>query len=161
MVRILSSKSNLLCSFSSEVSSSRHCYSGVPQDSVLSPILLIIYALDLPDLFIIDRRIEVAVYVDDMKVCMSYHPSVEEMENLTSSFIFRIIAWANKWYIKRDLFTSCIMCLGRQGNNAGSCDEFKSKHSVKDLSNNTDNHLKSYSHTEQMITNAGSTKGDF
>lgn len=100
----------------------------------VSPILFIIYTLDLPSLHIKDHRIKVGAYAGEIEIYMSCHPSEkEEMEKLMSNSIYHD-SMGYKWHIKLNYSKSCIMCFVSKCN-ARSCDKFNlvSKNLIRNL----------------------------
>ncbi len=69
-------------------SESRSAQSGVPQGSFLGPVLILIYANDLPDLF----QEEVRLFVDDVKL-ISHRSHSQTLQN---DFI-QAYEWPKEW----------------------------------------------------------------
>ncbi|MEW8545715.1 MAG: reverse transcriptase family protein, partial [Candidatus Thiodiazotropha sp.] len=67
--------------------------SGIPQGSVLGPILFVIYINDLPDR--IDS--DIIMYADDTK--MSKEIQVKEDSEVVQADIFRLQDWSDKWLL--------------------------------------------------------------
>ena len=69
--------------------------SGVPQGSVLGPLLFLLYINDVTDLF--HDTVSIKLFADDKKHYM-------EIENNSQTVIFQYINvvsdWANKWQLK-------------------------------------------------------------
>ena len=68
------------------------CFSGVPQGSVLGPLLYLIYVNDLPEVI---KRATVKMYADDTKLYYS-------VNNVTDFSLLQadknaVCAWSNKW----------------------------------------------------------------
>ena len=71
------------------------CLSGVPQGSVLGPLLFVLFTIDLPDIVF---HAKIKMYADDVKIYLpvfdlSSHALLQEDLN-------RIVAWAVKWKLK-------------------------------------------------------------
>ena len=70
--------------------------SGIPQGSVLGPILFVIYINDLPD--IVDKDSHVFLFADDTKLFREINSPIDrkilqqDLDNLTD--------WSNKWLLK-------------------------------------------------------------
>ena len=73
------------------VSSSASLLSGVPQGSILGPLLFLIFVNDLPNLVPI-----VSLYADDTAVIDSA-TSLATLENSMQSKINAVVAWMRKW----------------------------------------------------------------
>ena len=65
--------------------------SGIPQGSVLGPILFAIYINDLPDLAVSD----IIMYADDKKMSKELR-SNEDLETVQTD-LFRLQDWSDKW----------------------------------------------------------------
>ena len=69
--------------------------SGVPQRSVLDPLLFMLYNNDVSDLF--EDNVSIKLLADDIKIYM-------EIENNSQTVIFQTVIlmqsyWANKWQL--------------------------------------------------------------
>mgnify|MGYP002144886812 CR=1 FL=1 len=71
------------------------CISGVPQGSVLGPLLFVIYTNDLPDIV---HNATIKMYADDVKL---YMPVCDIAAHaLLQDDLNRIVAWASSWQLK-------------------------------------------------------------
>ena len=71
-------------------------FSGVPQGSILGPLLFLIYIHDVSDLF--HDNVSMKLFADDIKICMG-------IENNSRTVIFQnyinvVSDWADKWQLK-------------------------------------------------------------
>ena len=74
--------------------------SGIPQGSVLGPILFVMFINDLPDLI----KSEVFLFADDTKV-FSVNKSVKDAEQLQSD-LDALEEWSNKWLLNSTLISA-------------------------------------------------------
>jgi hypothetical protein len=72
-------------------SNSFNVTSGVPQGSVLGPILFLLYINDLPD----NIKNAVALFADDLKMVAKSHTKVMNQDDIDS-----LVLWQNKWLLK-------------------------------------------------------------
>ena len=86
--------------------------SGIPQGSVLGPLLFVIYINDLPE--ICDKNADVYLFADDAKV-FKYIKCVEDQLALQNS-ISNLQAWANKWLLKLNIDKCKVLSYGRNSN---------------------------------------------
>ena len=70
----------------------KEIYSGVPQGSVLGPLLFLIYINDLTD----DIKSNIRLFADDSSLFIKVR-SIEEAQALLSSDLETITAWAHQW----------------------------------------------------------------
>ena len=92
------------------VSSSLPVISGVPQGSILGPLLFLLYINDLPSHQ--SDKTKIALYADDAKI---FHPinSLEDTLNLQQN-LDRIISWSNTWQMKFNVNKCKIITLSRK-----------------------------------------------
>ena len=80
--------------------------SGVPQDSVLGPLLFLIYINDLDNGIVT----KISKFADDTKLChSSRHPDevLELQEGLN-----RLVDWANTWQMNLNIDKCAVMHIG-------------------------------------------------
>ena len=70
----------------------KEIYSGVPQGSVLGPLLFLIYINDLTD----DIKSNIRLFADDSSLFIRVR-SIEEAQALLSSDLETITSWAHQW----------------------------------------------------------------
>jgi len=71
------------------------CPSGVPQGSVLGPLMFVLFVNDLPDVV---HNATVKMYADDVKL---YMPVCDIASHaMLQADLNRIVAWANTWQLK-------------------------------------------------------------
>ena len=90
-----------MCKLGKSISSRRPVISGVPQGSVLGPVLFILYINDLPK----NLKCDVFLYADDVKISnsiYSLHDSFKLQQDLNS-----ISAWSDKWLLKFNVDKIC------------------------------------------------------
>ncbi|XP_065679099.1 uncharacterized protein LOC101234374 [Hydra vulgaris] len=92
------------------VSSWLEVFSGVPQGSVLGPILFIIFVNDISD--IVNHPCK--IYADDTKLTARLdHPLASQM---LQTDIYNIADWCNTWKMKLNLDKCKIMHIGKKNN---------------------------------------------
>ncbi|KAK6055958.1 hypothetical protein COOONC_06534 [Cooperia oncophora] len=81
--------------------SSRYpCTSGVPQGGVLSPLLFLIYTVELPQLLKTCPDIRVQIYADDIKVYCAYETEGRDvMYHALKLSVERMCEWSTSWGI--------------------------------------------------------------
>ena len=70
--------------------------SGIPEGSVLGPILFVLYIYDHPD--VVDKYSHVFLFADDTKVFREIN-SPEDLQIL-QNYIDNLTAWSDKWVLK-------------------------------------------------------------
>jgi len=87
--------------------------SGIPQDSVLGPILFVLFINDLPDMV----RSKVHIFADDTKIyrrVLTEQDCIELQADLT-----RLVDWSNKWQMKFNANKCKVLHLGHSNKKAG------------------------------------------
>nr|VZI15064.1 unnamed protein product [Spirometra erinaceieuropaei] len=88
--------------------------SGVPQGSVLGPILFLIYADDAPR----DLDCEVAVFADDMKIWSVIRGPADE--DRLQMYLNRLEEWSNRWLLRFNAAKCSILRLGNTARSAST-----------------------------------------
>ena len=83
--------------------------SGVPQGSVLGPILFVLYINDLPSIF--SSKIHIDLFADDTKIYFSYASESERF--LLQNNLNLFSQWVNKWQLNISLSKCAVMTLGK------------------------------------------------
>jgi len=134
--------------------------SGVPQGSVLGPLLFVCYINDLPEVV----HTTVRMFADDTKIFTDV--SIPENQRELQDDINRLLAWADKWQLTFNADKCKVMHIG--SNNPGHDYEMSSEVSnvvleetmvEKDLGVNIDNQLKYSQHTEIKVNKANKLLG--
>jgi hypothetical protein len=86
-------------------------FSGVPQGSVLGPLLFLLFINDLPD----QVKCECKLYADDSKL-MSLANNKDDKSRLQND-INNIIEWTNKWLVKLNKQKCKVMHIGYKNEN--------------------------------------------
>ena len=90
-----------------ELSSSKPVISGIPQGSVLGPLLFILYINDLPDTV----QANLLLFADDTKV-FNKVSSVEEATELQND-ILALNCWSDRWLLKFNTDKCHVLTLGK------------------------------------------------
>ena len=88
--------------FNSTLSSFKTCISGVPQGSVLSPIIFILYTNDLPDYI---KHSQIFLYADDAKLLKSIACRLDCI--LLQQDLDTVVAWCLTWQLSLKI-TKCL-----------------------------------------------------
>ena len=83
--------------------------SGVPQGSVLAPILFLIYINDMPE----GVKSYINLFADDAKLCRQVKN--KEDCNILQEDLNKIWRWSNKWEMKFNVDKSHVMEMGKSG----------------------------------------------
>ena len=87
-----------VCSISGVLSSPAYLYRGVPQDSILGPLLFSVYMNDLPLLL---RETEVDIYADDTTIWLSGASYTDIQQTLNAR-----LSKANSWFKLNEMETN-------------------------------------------------------
>ena len=125
--------------------------SGIPQGSVLGPILFIIYINDLPN----ELQSHVKIFADDTKV---FHiiQSLQDHKHLQEDII-RLVEWANKWQLTFNIEKCKVLHYGKNNpclKYVMSNTELSESDLEKDLGVHFDPSLKFSSHVGKITTKA-------
>uniref|UniRef100_A0A1I8BR38 Reverse transcriptase domain-containing protein n=1 Tax=Meloidogyne hapla TaxID=6305 RepID=A0A1I8BR38_MELHA len=133
-----------------KLSKPRNIKSGVPQGSVLGPLLFLIYINDLPD--IIPNGIKIKLFADDVKIYVLHKTKNER--KLLNIAIKNIEQWATQWKLNIATNKTFIIYIGK--NNPK--DQYKifdntinEVESIRDLGIIIDNKLKFQEHIQKII----------
>ena len=135
--------------------------SGIPQGSVLGPILFVIYINDLPDL--VDSFIH--LFADDTKMFNSILND-NDVANFQDD-IFNLCSWSKKWQLQFNTSKCKVMHLG-SNNNKNNYQMFDKEDNTytlsnttleKDLGVNIDEGLKFHDHVNITVKKANSIVG--
>jgi hypothetical protein len=85
----------------------RDVLSGVPQGSVLGPILFLIFVNDLPDWM----RSSIKMFADDTKLWRKIRSPVDQKE--LQEDLDRLMSWTDKWLLKLNLEKCKVMHIGK------------------------------------------------
>ena len=90
------------------MSSSKRIVSGVPQGSILGPLLFLLYINDLPDCL---KKTSPYLYADDTQICCSSNSLIELTENLNHD-LSRIGDWLSRNKLQHHPTKTKIMFIG-------------------------------------------------
>ena len=127
--------------------------SGIPQGSVLGPVLFILYINDLPD----NIKSKIYLFADDTKI---YRQIIDDKDNeILQEDLDRLCEWSDKWLLKFHPGKCHVLDIGKPRENYNySLDNTILKHvnEEKDLGVTTDKQLKFRSHISEKV-NKGNT----
>ncbi|EYC18837.1 hypothetical protein Y032_0026g1394 [Ancylostoma ceylanicum] len=112
------------------------CTCGVPQGGVLSPLLFLIYTIDLPDILKTSPHVKIQMYADDIKVYGIYTPeNCTEVRSALQASLANLEEWASTWDLTINLNKSSVLHLGfgETINYVVDGASLKSCRSIKDL----------------------------
>lgn len=138
-------------------------WSGIPQGSVLGPLLFVVYINDLPQ----EVNNEVRIFADDTKLFAKSNQ--KEGRDSLQEDLDRLQTWSSKWLLKFHPEKCCVMRLGYHTEDhtyfMNTADERKDIHPLtqteaeKDLGVVIDNKLNYKKHVGQATTKANRTLG--
>lgn len=130
--------------------------SGVPQGSVLGPILFVIYINDLPDIF--PKNVVSKYFADDAKLYTEIK-NIDDVDTLQFS-LDNLTHWASSWQLAISILKCCNMDI-TTGNNGGSFYEnfidgiqLENVTEIRDLGVFLDSKLTFTSHISQIVAKA-------
>jgi len=133
--------------------------SGIPQGSILGPLLFIIYINDLPDSLNVDSNI--FLYADDAKLYR--HISTSQDSSSLQDDINKLANWTNEWLIKLNIKKCKVVSYGRNVDHSYSYHinnvELEKLDSIIDLGVHFDSQLKFDDHMDEKINKAYSFLG--
>ena len=133
--------------------------SGIPQGSVLGPILFVIYINDLPDVV----RSKIYLFADDTKILhkiQSIQDSIQLQEDINA-----LSKWSNDWLLQFNLDKCHVLIQGKQRNVAHAYHYQLNNHELehvfdeKDLGVILDVELKFEKHISEKINKANAIMG--
>jgi hypothetical protein len=144
-------------------SSWKSVLSGIPQGSVLGPLLFIIFINDLPDLY---GDASIYLFADDAKM-FKYITKPEDSADLQNCCNY-LQKWTDRWLMKLNIDKCKVLSIGREGNvvkysyglnTVSGFKELEQVSSIKDLGIIVDNHLTFAEHIHAKINKAYSMLG--
>ena len=140
-------------------SDAREVTSGIPQGSVLGPILFVIYINDLPE--IVDDKTHIFLFADDTKVFKEIR-STEDCRLLQED-LTKMLSWTQEWLLKFHPEKCVSMRVGKEDPPlyTYSLDNHNLEYSSceKDIGVHIDNKLKFDTHINLKINKANRTMG--
>ena len=109
-----------------------HMLSGVPQGSVLGPVLFLLYVNDLPDWIKCSMR----MFADDMKI-WNIVTSASDCSDLQMD-IDVLVQWSNKWLLHYNSDKCKVMSLGHSVNHDYSITDHSGTHIMSRTSEEKD-----------------------
>ena len=97
-----------VCIVNNSMSSSKRIVSGVPQGSILGPLLFLLYINDLPECL---QKTTPYLYADDTQICCSSNSLIELTENLNHD-LSRIGDWLSRNKLQHHPTKTKIMFIG-------------------------------------------------
>ncbi|KAK6053379.1 hypothetical protein COOONC_09116 [Cooperia oncophora] len=87
--------------------------SGVPQGGALSPLLFLIYTLDLPKILKVHPSIEVKMFADDIRIYCVYDSHEQPVRHkMLSLSIEKMVSWSTDWELPLNLEKTVHLHLG-------------------------------------------------
>jgi hypothetical protein len=137
--------------------------SGIPQGSILGPLLFIIFINDLPEFC--ENSTDIYLFADDAKICK--HIYSQSDQQLLQHSVDKIQQWSDIWKLKLNINKCKVVCYGRdrstQGNYYMTIDSkdiiLEQVDHFKDLGVIFDSHLSFQHHCHEKISKAYSILG--
>ena len=139
-----------------------HCAavtSGIPQGSVLGPILFVIYINDLPE--VVNKNSYVYLFADDTKVFRKINS--EDDRRILQNDIDRMVEWSDTWLLTFHPDKCKVMRLGKKANKEQveqykmGTQELNFSDMEKDLGVHIDSNLSFESHINTAVNKANRT----
>ena len=135
--------------------------SGIPQGSVLGPVLFVIFINDLPDAI----RSVVRIFADDTKM-YGVATTSEDRETVQAD-IDRLSKWSEDWQLRFNTSKCSVMHFGHNNtkavyqmkDNNGELKDLKESEMEKDLGLYVDNKLSFHHHVDETVKKANRTLG--
>ncbi len=126
--------------------------SGVPQGSVIGPILFILYVNDIPDS--IPPAITIKLFADDVKLFLSYRAATER--SVLQTCINMLCAWSHIWQLLIRVAKCAVLTLGKTEPAVYSIDdqELPLVETVTDLGVLVDSRLSFAQHVSVLVRKA-------
>ena len=151
-----------------QLSRSTDIASGIPQGSVLGPMLFVFYINDLPD----NIQSDVLLFADDTKLFSIGQPPVEDEEDVLQKDLDRLQAWSEKWLLRfhpdkckrlaisRNQYDGRVAPLTlKASSEVNNSVEIESVICEKDLGIIVDNNLKFSHHIDSVVNKANKIMG--
>ena len=97
------------------MSNSRPIECGVPQGSVLGPLLFLVFISDIP---IADSKhiSYSSLYADDLSILFSFSKSPKQAEKNINAYLECLVKWLFKWRLKMNATKCCYIIFSKNGN---------------------------------------------
>ena len=152
----LHNRSHRVC-VNGQVSNSAAVTSGIPQGSVLGPVLFVLYINDLPD--VVEN--EVYLFADDTKIYSQIN-NVTDAQSLQSD-LSKLHDWSEKWLLMFHPEKCKVLHLGNKGDQPFKYKlddvELEETTCEKDLGVNIDNKLSFSEHIDEKVNKANTIMG--
>ena len=134
----------------------RSVQSGVPQGSVLGPVLFIIYVNDMDE----GLTCKISKFADDTKITGRVTTTAEKV--LLQSDLERLVNWSNKWQMAYNVSKCKVMHIGSNNNRTNysmNGTEIPKVSKEKDLGVTISNDLKPTNHCSDVVKTANKLTG--